>query len=256
MTQPSMTSTLSALARPGPQLRYGAGKSQAQLVHVPRHLAIVTDTQEASQANEENRFNVFDSAISETIAACMEYGINCLSVYFPCSNSLGPIQNYLSKESCALTQRGVRIAVLHEGHVVKQRTLSIEGNDDSEIPRVQVEKEHFRLNLAVNHDGRMELAWAARALAAEVAQGKLVPGSIDMECLRKRLPSHDLPPVDLLLRTGCVTTLSDFLVWQSAYAELLFMDVTWTKFCKQDLRLALLDYGRRNRTFGALPRNS
>ncbi|MCY3024383.1 MAG: undecaprenyl diphosphate synthase family protein, partial [Planctomycetota bacterium] len=89
--------------------------------------------------------------------------------------------------------------------------------------------------------------------AAEAARCKLRPSDITPERLQAQLLSRDLPPVDLLVRTGGVGRISDFLLWQAGYAELFFADVPWCDFRRDHLRAALADYARRRRTFGALP---
>jgi undecaprenyl pyrophosphate synthase len=125
---------------------------------------------------------------------------------------------------------------------------------DQECRRVALsEAARMRVKLQIAAGGRAELVQAMLRLAADAAAGTVTADEITPQRLAEYLPSHDLPPVDLLIRTGGVTRLSDFLLWQAAYAELLFVGVPWASFGRDDFRAALDDYARRRRTFGALP---
>jgi undecaprenyl diphosphate synthase len=108
------------------------------------------------------------------------------------------------------------------------------------------------LTLAVDHDGRVELAEAMAALAAEVGEGRRRPASIDEDVLAAHLAAPDLPDPDLVVRTGGDTRTTGFLVWQSAYSELVFTDVRWPEFARADLFAAVAEYQRRERRFGAV----
>jgi undecaprenyl diphosphate synthase len=108
------------------------------------------------------------------------------------------------------------------------------------------------LVIALNYGAQAELAAAARALAGEVRNGALDPDAIDEEAIEARLTTRDLPPLDLLIRTSGEHRLSNFLLWQAAYAELLFVDTLWPDFDEAALRDAVDCYGRRQRRFGGL----
>ena len=108
------------------------------------------------------------------------------------------------------------------------------------------------LTLAVDHDGRVELAEAMAALAAEVRDGRRRASSIDEDALASHLDTADLPDPDLIVRTGGDSRTTGFLVWQSAYAELVFTDVSWPDFGRDDLLDAVGEYQRRERRFGAV----
>jgi undecaprenyl diphosphate synthase len=108
------------------------------------------------------------------------------------------------------------------------------------------------LTVAVDHDGRVELADAMAALAAEVRAGERRASSIDEDALAAHLSAPDLPDPDLMVRTGNDTRTASFLVWQSAYSELVFTDVRWPDFGRDDLFAAVAEYQRRERRFGAV----
>jgi undecaprenyl diphosphate synthase len=108
------------------------------------------------------------------------------------------------------------------------------------------------LAIALNYGARAELTQAARALAARVARGELAPDAIDDAAIEDELETRDLPPLDLIIRTSGECRLSNFLLWQAAYAELLFVDTLWPDFDGDELGRAIDDFGRRHRRFGGV----
>ena len=106
------------------------------------------------------------------------------------------------------------------------------------------------LTMCVNYGGRAEIADAAAAIAADAAAGKLKPGSITEKTIQKYLDEPDLPDVDLFLRSSGEQRISNFLLWQSAYAEFVFMDVLWPDVDRRTLWEAVEEYARRNRRYG------
>ena len=109
------------------------------------------------------------------------------------------------------------------------------------------------LNLAINYGGRAEITMAAKKLAKMAAAGEINPDDIDEKMVEKNLYTGDDPPVDLIIRPSWEYRLSNFLIWQSAYAEYVFMDnILWPDFKPADLDAALQEYSRRNRRFGGV----
>lgn len=113
-------------------------------------------------------------------------------------------------------------------------------------------KTGMTLNIALNYGGQQEITVAARELAKQAASGALNPDDIDEEMLTKALYTANQPPVDLILRPSGEYRLSNFLIWQSAYAEYVFMDVLWPDFKESDLDRAFEEYARRDRRFGGV----
>jgi undecaprenyl diphosphate synthase len=109
------------------------------------------------------------------------------------------------------------------------------------------------LCLALSYGGRESLVAAAQRLAADVVAGRLAPASLDDRALAAALPTADLPPLDLMIRTSGERRLSNFLLWEAAYAELYFTEVLWPDFGRAELVAALEDFARRERRFGLLP---
>ncbi len=122
----------------------------------------------------------------------------------------------------------------------------------AEAEEATAHKTGMTLNIAINYGGRQELAAAARALAGEVARGERRVEDIGEEAMEAALYTEEQPPVDLILRPSGEYRLSNFLIWQSAYAELVFMDVLWPDFDESDLEKAFAEYRRRNRRFGGV----
>jgi len=108
----------------------------------------------------------------------------------------------------------------------------------------------LRLNVALNYGGRDEITRAAQLLAKEVADGKMSPDDISEEKLSKKMYTADLPEVDLIIRPSGEYRLSNFLLWQAAYAEFWFNNINWPDFSEKHMEQALLDYQKRNRRFG------
>jgi undecaprenyl diphosphate synthase len=108
------------------------------------------------------------------------------------------------------------------------------------------------LAIALNYGSRTEIVGAARQLARAAAQGSLEPDDIDEAAIEAKLDTNGLPPLDLVIRTSGERRLSNFLLWQAAYAELLFVDTLWPDFDGNAMRAALEDYARRERRYGGL----
>jgi undecaprenyl diphosphate synthase len=108
------------------------------------------------------------------------------------------------------------------------------------------------LAIALNYGSQAEIVIAAQQLAARAATGALDPAAIDPAMIESLLYTADLPPPDLLIRTSGERRLSNFLMWQLAYAELLFVDTLWPDFGKAELAAAIADFGGRTRRYGGL----
>ena len=108
------------------------------------------------------------------------------------------------------------------------------------------------LAIALNYGARGELAQAVRTLAGEVEAGRLRTADIDERRIEAALDTRDLPPLDLLIRTSGEQRLSNFLLWQAAYAELLFVDTLWPDFDEAAMSAALAEFARRERRYGGL----
>jgi undecaprenyl diphosphate synthase len=114
------------------------------------------------------------------------------------------------------------------------------------------DNDRMHLVVAFNYGSRQEIARAARRLACEVSEGKRDPASIDADALGQYLDASDIPDPDLIIRTSGEQRLSNFLMWQAAYSELVFVPMHWPDFDKAALENAMAEYARRERRFGGL----
>ena len=158
----------------------------------------------------------------------------------------GLMRFYLERELATLNKEGVRLKLIGD--------YSAFGPDlVSRLERaVEQTANNHRLTLvvALNYGSRAEIVSAARTLAAKAAAGEIDPDAIDESAVAAELQTHGLPDLDLLIRTSGEVRLSNFLLWQAAYAELLFLDTLWPDFDEQAFADALDHYSARERRFG------
>lgn len=191
---------------------------------------------------------------------CEKCGVKYLTVYaFSTENWKRPqdevdaimdlLRQYLKESLADFQQENIRTRFIGD------RTQLAE--DIRELMREAEEttahKTGMTLNIALNYGGQQELTAAARTLARRVAAGEISPEDIDEKMLGTALYTEDQPPVDLILRPSGEYRLSNFLIWQSAYAEFVFMDdILWPDFKESDLDRAFEEFARRNRRFGGV----
>jgi len=228
---------------------------------VPRHLALVLDAPRRIDSAGHL------AALRETIRGCREQGVGWLSVLLPAAHNghsavscemLNALRGYVQSAAAGLAAQGVRLAAYPcagtngcgDGAVEAARAFFRVLNAAAEL---SVPAECLCVHFSAGCGGRAELLEALRQLAGEAAAGRLRASEVTAARLEEQLSARALPPVDLLVRTGGSQRISDFLLWQAAYAELLFLEVPWAQFRREHLRAALDDYARRRRTFGALP---
>jgi undecaprenyl diphosphate synthase len=159
-----------------------------------------------------------------------------------------------------LLRRFIRndLADLHRSNV-RVRIIGERENLDPDIERLLSEAEELTKNndaltlvVAFNYGARQEIARAARRIAREVAQGRLDPAAITPETVGASLDAPDIPDPDLIIRTSGEQRLSNFLLWQSAYSELVFVPTYWPDFDRATLEAAIQEYQQRERRFGGL----
>lgn len=158
----------------------------------------------------------------------------------------GLLRHYLRNEVAQLVRNGVRLRVIGDRARFGAETME-------EIRRAEAATTagtRLNLNVALSYGSRAEIAAAARSLAEAVADGRLRPEQIDEAVVDRHLTTHGMPDPDLIIRTSGEQRLSNFLLWQAAYAELVFQDVLWPDFDASHLRQALDEFGRRERRFG------
>lgn len=198
-------------------------------------------------------------AVQRTLEAANDLGIRYLTLFGFSSENwnrpedevfdlMGLLRRYLQSETAELHRKNVRIRVIGDrsrfsGDIVTLITRAEEmtaGNDG------------LNLTAALSYGGRQDIVTAARVLAAKATAGDVSPGEIDESVFGQHLWTHALPDPDLMIRTSNEQRISNFLLWQCAYAELVFSDVLWPEFGRESLEQALAEYNRRERRFGAL----
>ncbi|QLC26780.1 di-trans,poly-cis-decaprenylcistransferase [Parasphingopyxis algicola] len=158
------------------------------------------------------------------------------------------LRRFIRKELEALAREGIRIRVIGDYHAFESDVVAL---IDSAIART-ADNEKATLVVALNYGSQFEITDAVRRIAEDVRNGRLGVDDISNETIENRLSTQGLPPLDLLIRTSGEKRLSNFLLWQSAYAELLFTDTLWPDFGEGDLNLAVQDFARRDRRYGGL----
>ena len=191
---------------------------------------------------------------------CEKCGVRYLTVYaFSTENWRRPkdevdaimnlLRQYLKESLADFQQENIRTRFIGD-----REPLSADiRNLMEEAEKTTADKDGMTLNIALNYGGQQEITAAARKLAKQVADGNLTPESIDEKLLEQSLYTEEQPPVDLILRPGGEYRLSNFLIWQSAYAEFVFMDdILWPDFKETDLDYAFEEFARRDRRFGGV----
>ena len=161
---------------------------------------------------------------------------------------MGLLRLYIGKELNALHKEGIRLKILGDHNAFSADTARMV---DQAVEKT-ADNRRMTLAIALNYGARTELVKAARAIARQVAAGTIAPDRIDEATIDAELDTADLPPLDLLIRTSGEHRLSNFLLWQAAYAELLFVDTLWPDFDGASFHAALAAYSARERRYGGL----
>jgi undecaprenyl diphosphate synthase len=238
--------------------------ASAQCQAIPTHVAIIMDGNGRWAASRHlprvagHREGV--RAVRRTVESAIRSGVAWLTLYAFSSENwrrpagevldlTGLLRHYLRTEIAELSGNGVRL-----------RFIGDRARFDGDIQRdlIAAEREtsvNTRLNLtvALSYGARAEIVAAARAVAEAARDGRLDPASLDEADFTGFLSTAGMPDPDLIIRTSGEQRLSNFLLWQSAYAELVFLDVLWPDFGAEHFLAALSDFARRERRFGARP---
>ena len=229
--------------------------------NLPKHVAIIMDGNGrwAKSRGEERTFGHKNaiSAVRNAISACNKVGIEYLTLYtFSTENWNRPndevetlmslLSETLLKEAAELFSKGVRLHVIGEVEnlptLVREQLLNV----------VELTKKNSNGNLvlALSYGSQREILNAVKEIAQEVKEGKISTEDIDETLFENHLYTKDLPPVDLLIRTSGEVRISNFLLWQIAYAELQFLDIFWPDFQEEHLYQCIINYQNKERRFG------
>lgn len=238
----------------------GTAKKQ----HGPRHVAIIMDGN-GRWATRRGRPRLFGhhagaKRVREIVEACPELGVKYLTIFaFSTENwkrtqaevagLMSLFRRYITKEAQALNLEGVRVRFIGDRVRLDRKLIALM----DELETLTIANTRVNLTIAINYGGRDEVARATKRLAEDVAQGRLSPADVDEETLPKYLDTHVLPDPDLVIRTSGEARISNFLLWQSAYAEYEFIDTLWPDFTAAEFGRLVARYGQRERRFGAVP---
>lgn len=230
---------------------------------IPRHVAIIMDGNgrwaKARRLPRIAGHKKGVEAVRKATRAARDLGIEVLTLYAFSSENwrrpedevtdlMGLLRHFLLSEVNDLIAENVRLRVIGDYRVLKSDIVAM---IDDAIARTRSNTGPI-LVIALNYGAQAELVGAARALAAKVADGDMTADAIDEAAIERELTTRDLPPLDLMIRTSGEVRLSNFLLWQAAYAELMFIDTLWPDVDEGVIRDAIADYGRRQRRFGGL----
>jgi di-trans,poly-cis-decaprenylcistransferase len=228
---------------------------------LPKHLAIIMDGN-GRWAKQQGKPRIFGhekgaKTVREIIQEVSQIGIPYLTLYaFSTENWKRPklevealmhlLSRYLKKEVAIMQENNIRLNAIGDleslpSKVRKELYKAMEQTQNNTSTTV---------SLALAYGGQQELLQMTQQLAQRVQQGQLTPQQITPELIQQTLYTQNIPPVDLLIRTSGECRISNFLLWQIAYAELYFTDILWPDFSPEELRKALANYQNRERRFG------
>ncbi len=229
----------------------------------PRHVAIIMDGN-GRWATLRGRPRLLGHRagarrVREIVAACPELGVEYVTVFaFSTENwkrtqaevagLMSLFRRYIESEAQTLLKQGTRVRFIGDRLRLDSKLRSLMDM----IEALTAHNTRCHLTIALNYGGRDEVARATKRLARDVAAGRLDPESIDHETLPRYLDTHVLPDPDLVIRTSGEARISNFLLWQSAYAEYEFVDTLWPDFSRDHFVDALSRYGARDRRFGGV----
>jgi undecaprenyl diphosphate synthase len=229
----------------------------------PRHVAIIMDGNGRWAASrglprvEGHRRGV--EALRKTVRAARELGISYLTIFSFSSENwsrpaseigdlFGLLRRFIRNDLATLHADGVRVRVIGEREGLETDICALL-NEAEELTRGNT---RMTLVVAFNYGSRREIANAAQRLAREVAEGRRDPATITEDVLAGYLDAPDIPDPDLIIRTSGEQRLSNFLMWQAAYSELVFVPILWPDFDRAALEGAIAEYATRERRFGGL----
>jgi len=235
--------------------------------HAPAHIAIIMDgngrwAQERGLPRTEGHRRGVD-AVRRTVQAALEIGLTHLTLFSFSSENwcrpkaeirdlFGLMRMFIRRDLADLHKHGVKIKVIGSRDGLEPDVLKM--IDDAVA--LTKDNDTLILTIAFNYGGRDEIARAAQRIAAQVEQGTLKPEQVTQAVFADNLDTSGLPDPDLLIRTSGELRLSNFLLWQLAYAEFVFVDTYWPDFNREHLESAIAEFQQRNRRFGGVTARS
>ena len=228
---------------------------------LPRHIAIIMDGNgrwaKKRSLNRIKGHREGTKSVRDIVRACREVGIEVLTLYaFSTENWQRPpqevsalmkiLKDFLKSELPEMMENGIRLSTIGDIERLPEDVFDALQED---VERTR-ENEEMVLNLALSYGGRNEILRAVQNIASQVKEGRLQPGEITMELFPSYLYTGGMPEPDLLIRTSGEMRISNFLLWQIAYAEIFVTNTLWPDFRRGELIQILHDYQKRERRFG------
>jgi undecaprenyl diphosphate synthase len=237
--------------------------SEIEAVGVPRHVAIIMDGNRRWAARRHlprqlgHRQGV--EAVRVITRAAGEMGIQYLTLYSfssenwnrpadEVSDLMGLLKLFIRRDLAELHQNGVKVRIIGDREHLEADIVAL----IEEAETLTRDNDKLKLIIAFNYGGQNEITSAVQRIAREVKDGRLDPEAISQATVAAHLDTAGIPDPDLIIRTSGEKRLSNFLLWQSAYAELVFSDVYWPDFSPDRLRDAIAEFNLRDRRFGAV----
>ena len=232
-------------------------------MNTPQHVAIIMDgngrwAQQRGQARASGHRKGVE-AVRQAVKSAGELGIRYLTLFaFSSENWRRPqdevndlmnlLKIFVRRDLAELHRENVRVRVIGDRKSLKSDILALL----TEAEELTRENRALDLIIAFNYGGRDDITRAARLLAFQAARGEIDPAGIDEDTLSRALDTSGVPDPDLVIRTSGEQRISNFLIWQAAYAEFVFLPCLWPDFGRSDFEEALRQYAGRNRRFGAV----
>ncbi|NGO53418.1 isoprenyl transferase [Mesorhizobium camelthorni] len=241
----------------------GIAAAESEEMTAPAHVAIIMDGNgrwaKARGLPRLAGHRAGVEALRQAVRTAGEFGVSWLTVYAfssenwsrpksEVSDLMGLLKLFIRRDLAELHQNGVRVKIIGE-------RAGLQGDIKAlleEAEALTAGNDALNLVIAFNYGGRDEIARAAQKLAAAAVSGSIVPGDITAELVAEALDTRDIPDPDLVIRTSGEMRLSNFLLWQAAYSELVFLPCYWPDFTREHFADSLREFAARERRFGGL----
>ncbi|MCF6349869.1 MAG: isoprenyl transferase [Flavobacteriaceae bacterium] len=236
-------------------------KLQIDKTKLPKHIAIIMDGN-GRWAKQKGKLRVFGhkngvKAVRDTIEGAAQIGIKTLTLYtFSTENWKRPKKEVTLLMNLLVTSLKKELSLLQKNNIQLQAigdlsNLPIKAQKElQEVIQKTKNNNHLTLNLAISYSAKEEIVNAFKKISKKIVNNELLIEEINENIINNHLYTRNLPPVDLVIRTGGEKRISNFLLWQIAYAELYFTDLFWPDFRKKNLEKSIIDYQQRERRFG------
>lgn len=229
--------------------------------NIPQHVAIIMDGN-GRWAQQKGKMRIFGhkngvKAVREAVSYARKVGIKVLTLYaFSSENWNRPKKEVNALMALFMQALNLEVKKLHKNNIKLNILGDVTGfsaslqNKIHQAEKLTENNTALTLNIAANYGGCWDIVQATKSLAQQVKEGKLAVDEINAQVLQQALVTKEQPQVDLLIRTSGEQRISNFLLWQIAYAELYFSDVLWPDFNEKEFNEAIIAYQQRHRRFG------